>query len=138
MAKAISDGSLLPLPYEITMACETGAGKPVKLTFSADGTLTPDHYTMNLPMRSVTQTVFGADGKPVPGGKVQASYAWCGVLHILPAQADAQGRVTWAALPPVPAIVWGDRVPASVLPCGGVIYHMLSRADSRSGLSTEL
>jgi hypothetical protein len=68
------------------------------------------------PYRRVTQTVFDAQGKPVPRAEVFASYCWLGKAVLAHNTADADGLVTWEHLPPARAIVWGPQVPAVVLP----------------------
>jgi len=67
------------------------------------------------PMRDVRQTVFTAEGKAAAGATVSASYTWQGKAVLRQATANADGVVTWTALPPVSVIVWGKDVSAGVL-----------------------
>ncbi len=66
----------------------------------------------------ITQTIFGADGKPLPQAAVTITYIWNDTLYFRQATADAAGRIVWTEVPPVKAIVWGPKVPAGVLPVG--------------------
>ncbi len=75
-----------------------------------------------LETRTVTQTVFDAGGKAKPAAAVTASYFHDGKLQLRQAVADAQGGITWDALPTVRVIVWGAGVPASVIPSAGTAF----------------
>jgi len=70
----------------------------------------------DVPVRDVTQTVFDAAGKAVPRAQVAMSYCVKRVAAFQHAVANDAGVVTWKAVPAVPAIVWGERVLAGVLP----------------------
>lgn len=87
-------------------------------------------------LREVTQVVLGADGKPVPNAVVNASYCWEKKLVFAQATANADGLVTWQALPPVRVIVWGEKVPAGVLPADAkAIATPLPAPEVENGMS---
>jgi len=74
-----------------------------------------DRFIVGERPRKVTQTVFDAQGHPVPNTELYASYCWLGKVTVLRNTSDATGKVVWKTLPPVRVIVWGKHVPAGVL-----------------------
>lgn len=107
-------GMLPPGTYRLSMENSDVAGAPLDCVVK-DGTVTPATYTLAVKTRTITQTVFGYDGKPAPGTKVRATFARDGKVAQLDAIADAAGKVTWKDLPVSRIIVTGDGVPEGVL-----------------------
>jgi len=105
-------------PLHFILALEAGerSGRSVSFELRKDGVCSLEAYSLATITRTVTQIVFDAANKPAPGAEVFASYCWGGKVGIRTAKSDAQGRVTWNALPPVRTIVWGPAITPGVLP----------------------
>ncbi len=71
------------------------------------------------PLRTVTQTVFNQTGKPAARAVVRLSYGWDEMLVLRQGATDAQGTVVWTDVPPVRGVVWGEGIPAGMLPKDG-------------------
>jgi hypothetical protein len=112
-------GVWLPRRYTIVAAGVGEVTDTTSLEVRADGTLSTDRIVVATSMRTITQTVFGSDGKPAANAVVQASYCWHGRMELLTARSDAAGCVTWREVPPVRMITWGSEVPAAVVPAAG-------------------
>jgi hypothetical protein len=92
--------------------------------------------TITLPKaedRTVTQTVFDATGAAKPGAEVSAVYFHNGRLRLVKATTNAQGSVTWTAVPSVRIIVWGPDVPATVIPAIGTTFPKPLPAPASEG-----
>ena len=100
--------------YDITLRTDEAGGPPQTIDLKPDGAVIK--YALNMRPRDVTQTVFGGNGQPAPNTQVYASYSSKGKVIIAQATSDAKGIVLWKDLPPVRVIVWGNGVPAGVIP----------------------
>lgn len=109
-------GTWAPISCEITLRTDKQAGGTTKFDIKSDGTPQQLKYVLNLKPRTVTQTVFNADGTPAPNTPVNISYCWMSNIVLAQTTTDAKGKAIWKDLPPVRAIVWGDGVPAGVIP----------------------
>ncbi len=107
-------GSMHPRKYTLTLRSGTMAGPSAAFELKAG--MAPLDYALSLKPRDVAQTVLGANGKPLPKTAVTIGYVWMNVISYQNGTTDAKGQVTWKAVPPVYAIVWGAGVAPGLLP----------------------
>jgi len=69
-----------------------------------------------VPVRQVTHTVFDVAGKPAAHAQVTAAYCVGRAATFQHATTDAGGIAIWKDLPALPVIVWGEGIPAGVIP----------------------
>lgn len=112
---AIDLGAWPPSSYTLQLRTTTGVGKAATVKLAGDGTTNLPAYAILRKPRTITQTVFTAAGTPAAKTAVTASYAWDGQMLLKRAVTDDKGQVSWAQVPPVRVIVWGDGVPAGVI-----------------------
>lgn len=118
--RATDDKGLLNLGMwparKYTLTMRGGALSGPNTIFELKAGQEPIQYALNLKPRDVTQVVFDASGKPLPNAAVTIGYCAQNQLTYQQATADARGQVTWKAVPPVTAVVWGKGVPVGMLP----------------------
>ncbi|MEI6521741.1 MAG: hypothetical protein WCO98_17160, partial [bacterium] len=119
------------LSYRLQLNTDAITGTITDISIDGAGKADIDSYV--LLKRTVVQTVFNTAGNVAANATVNASYIQDGIVKITTGKTDAKGIVNWDNLPPVRVTVWGDDIPAGVIPADAkVITAALAPPENRT------
>ncbi|HEY3376482.1 MAG TPA: carboxypeptidase-like regulatory domain-containing protein [Armatimonadota bacterium] len=109
--------SIVLPPGTYRLALRQGEHLGAEITFVVtDGkAVALQRYVIGAGERRVTETVYAADGTPAANCAMHASLAWAGRCLLRHASTDAHGVVVWEHFPALPAVIWGQDIPAGLL-----------------------